>query len=198
MHFKWENPRGQQGNPLATFGTFDPYPKAHHGPWAQPQIPLASWIYQEKNTQNLPCAFSTQTGPKRGQAPTVLDIWARRALSHIMGQDPSPSKECHRPKTFMISTVKVGDDKKAENFDRVYLTCYVATHKRGQSTWKSGTMSTNDVSRGWTKRIYNKQGMALDWWVQTGPLKRGSIYTLGPIQSQSPLDWPLATEPQWP
>ena len=94
-----------------------------------------------------------------------------------MGQYASPSNEYHRPKAFMISTVKVGDVKKAENFDRVYLTSEVATHKRGQSTWKSGNMSTNDVSRGWTKGIYNKQGMALDWWGQTGPLKRGSIYT---------------------
>ena len=162
MQFKWGNLRGQQGNPLATVGTFDPYPKAHHGPWAQTHIPLASWRNQEKNTQNLPWAFSTQTGPKRDLAPTVLDIWARRALPYIMGQYASPSNEYHRPKTFMISTVKVGDVKKAENFDRVYLTCYVAAHRGGQSTWKSRTISTNEVSRGWTKRIYNKQAKALD------------------------------------
>ena len=198
MQSKWGNPRGQQGTPLAIFGTLDPYPKAHHGPWAQPQIPLASWRYQKMNTHNLPCAFSTQTGPKRGQAPTVLDIWARRALFHIMGEDPSPSNEYHRPEAFMLWTVKVGDVKKAGNFDRVYLTCYVAAHRGGQSTWTSRTISPNELSRGCVKKIHNKQGMALDWWGQTGPLMRGSTYTLGLTQSQSPLDWPLAIEPQWP
>ena len=115
-----------------------------------------------------------------------------------MGEDPSPSNEYHRPKVFMQSTVKVGDVKKDENFDRVYLTCDVAAHRRGQSTWKSGDISPNEVSRGWTKKIHIKQAMPLCGWGQTGPLERGSIYTLGPIQSQSPLDWPLATEPQWP
>ena len=79
-----------------------------------------------------------------------------------MGEVHSPSNECHRPKAFMFSTVKVGDVKKAENFDRVYLTCYVAAHRGGQSTWKSRTISTNDVSGGWTKKIHNKQCMALD------------------------------------
>ena len=62
----------------------------------------------------------------------------------------------------MFSTVNVGDVKKAENFDRVYLTCYVAAHRGGQSTWKSRAMSTNEVSRGWKKGIHNKQAMALD------------------------------------